>query len=158
FGVGIGITFFFGEEIIGFINSNTKLGSGLYDATRDQMMTDYVNQIDGTSLLIGADYQGTSIAQDYNNNPHSSYIRAHHIFGIFYLLLMILMPVVTIWRGHVLSVKLFSGLMLVLILLRSATEPLIFATIFDLFYFSICFVLAIKFSDADLRRQRIALP
>lgn len=157
FGVGIGATLAFGEDIIGFIDSNTKLGSGLFDMARAQMTMDYVRQIDGVSFLIGADYEGTSIAQEYNNNPHSAYIRAHHIFGFFYLLLMLLMPAAIMWKGHVLSIKLFAGLMLVLLLFRSATEPLLFPTVFDLFYFSICLVLARRFPDVALRRQRTAL-
>lgn len=132
----------FGEEILTFIEFNTKIGAGLEDEPREQIISDYIGKIDGLSLLIGADYRGTAIELDYFGNPHISYIRAHHIFGLPYLLVMLMLPLVLLWKGHAASVKIFCGVMLGLILFRSFTEPILFPTLFDLYYFAICFALS----------------
>ena len=140
--IGFGVYVAFGEEVVSFIEINTKIGAGLEDEPREQIISDYIGKIDGLSFLIGADYRGTAIELDYFGNPHISYIRAHHIFGLPYLLVMLSLPIVLLWKGHAVSVKIFCGLMLALILFRSFTEPILFPTLFDLYYFAICFALS----------------
>lgn len=131
----------YGDEISYFVEANTKIGSGLYDQHRDSIIKDYSRLIDEDSLLIltGADYKGTVIEADYNNNPHNSYIRAHHIFGLPYLMLMLCFPLLAFARLPG-SLRAYPLALLTVMLFRAATEPILFPTMLDVFYFAVCFV------------------
>lgn len=152
--VGVGVYVAFNEEIVTFIEINTKIGVGLEDEPRERIISDYLGKLDELSFLIGADYRGTTIDLDYFGNPHISYIRAHHIFGLPYLAVMLALPLVMLWQGHAVSVKVFCGLMLVLILFRAFTEPILFPTLFDLYYFAICFALSRRVPIPALRSSK----
>jgi hypothetical protein len=131
----------YGDQISYFVEANTKIGSGLYDQHRDAIIKDYSRLIDDDSLLIltGADYKGTVIEADYNNNPHNSYIRAHHIFGLPYLMLMLSFPLLAFarlpWR-----LRAYPLALVTVMLFRAATEPILFPTMLDVFYFAVCFL------------------
>jgi hypothetical protein len=130
-----------GEELAAFVETNTKIGAGLTDPHRELQIDEYLDRIDTTTLLTGADYRGTSIETAYNNNPHNAYIRAHHIFGLPYLLLMLGFPLLlTSWRLP-LGTLLYCGSLIGIVLLRAFTEPILFPTLLDLFYFAACFAL-----------------
>lgn len=131
----------YGDEISYFVEANTKIGSGLYDQHRDSIIKDYSHLIDEDSLLIvtGADYKGTVIEADYNNNPHNSYIRAHHIFGLPYLVLMLAFPLLALARLPA-KLRAYPLALITVMLFRAATEPILFPTMLDVFYFAICFV------------------
>lgn len=145
----------FGREIIEFFESYTKIGSGLYDDARTMIIRDYLNQIDIFTFVMGVNYDGTSIEQYFYGNPHNSYIRAHHIFGIGYLLIMLLMPLVLLRSGHTGKVKIFCSLMILIVLFRSFTETIIFPTPFDFYYFSIIFILCTKPSAHILKKSGV---
>jgi hypothetical protein len=130
----------YSDEIGLFLEANTKLGSGLYDFHRARIIDEYVNRLDGISLLIGADYWGTSIERVYNGNPHNSVIRAHHLFGIGYVLLVLAVPLLLMPHRLPLAATLYAGALLAVVLLRAFTEPVLFPTILDLFYFGSCLV------------------
>jgi hypothetical protein len=135
------------DTINTFIEVNTKIGSGLSDEPRKEIIADYLQKLDGAvPLLFGADYRGTSIEALYFGNPHNSYIRAHNIFGLPYLLCMLAWPLL-LDRRHLTGLsRFFVYLMLLLILVRSSTEPLLFPTLFDLYYFALCFALGLDLS------------
>jgi hypothetical protein len=138
-----GVYLAFQDEIDTFVQVNTKIGSGLDDEPRQEIIGDYLGKIDGAGpLLLGADYRGTSVETAYYGNPHNSYIRAHNIFGLPYLLVMLAWPLLLDRRHWPGARRLFVHLMLALVLARSFTEPLLFPTFFDLYYFALCFALA----------------
>ena len=130
------------DQIVDFIELNTKIGVGLEDEPRERIIRDYLNRIDAWHLVVGADYRGTAIEDDYFGNPHNSYIRAHHLFGLPYLLTMVLLPLFILRGDLAVSVKVFSVLIGLVILFRSFTEPILFPTLFDFYWFAICFALA----------------
>ncbi len=133
----------YSEEIDAFVQVNTKIGSGLEDKPRSEIMTDYMRKLDNAGpMLFGADYKGTSIDNSYFGNPHNSYIRAHNIFGLPYLLCILLWPLILDRRGWPLGSRIFVYTMIVVVLIRAFTEPLLFPTLFDFFYFALCFALA----------------
>ena len=132
----------FEEELVGFVETNTKIGVGLEDEPRERIIRDYLGRIDAWSLLVGADYRGTAIEDDYNGNPHNSYIRAHHLFGLPYVLTMLVFPIALMRAQTPFPVKVFSILMGGVVLFRSFTEPILFPTLFDFYWFAICFGLA----------------
>ena len=97
--------------------------------------------------------RGTMIAE-FNNNPHMSYIRAHHIFGLYYIMLIALVPFVLfsrVVRNHD-GVGLIVFIAILALLLRCASEPLLFPTLFDTFFFWRCMYVAIKiYQQEDIR-------
>ncbi|MGK5033750.1 hypothetical protein [Janthinobacterium sp. LB3P118] len=155
--LGLGAVFlvsiYFADNIVDFIEANTKIGSGLIDEPRQRILTDYMNKIDWASALTGADYEGTSIESDFNGNPHNSFVRAHHIFGALYLLSLAAFPLALLRRRLPLPVKAFAGSMLLIMLFRSATEPVLFPTIFDFYFFAFFFALSGKFLPHPLRNR-----
>lgn len=142
FVAGVVLAVHFAEQIEIFVNSNTKIGSGLFDAHRYSMINEYLAKIDAVTLWTGASYTGTSIVSEYNNNPHNSFIRAHYIFGLPYLALLFAMPVYLIHKAHSGSVKVYSAALWVVVMFRCSTEPILFPTLLDFFYFAVCFILA----------------
>lgn len=135
----IPVTYFQYEEDIQFVIDTTKLGAGLYDAHRERQFEDYKAGINAATLIVGATFDGTSIAMDYNGNPHNSYIRGHHIFGLIYLISIIFFPFLLL-SSRILSMQLIYPMILLLILLmRAITETILFPTMLDLFYFAVCF-------------------
>jgi hypothetical protein len=131
----------YSDEVINYIEANTKIGSGLYDEHRKLQISEYLGRIDAVTLFIGADYSGTRIETDYNNNPHNSYIRAHHIFGLPYLVLIFLLPVLFVSRPLAVGQRTYPLLMVFIMLFRAFTEPILFPTMLDLFFFAACFLL-----------------
>lgn len=137
-----GLAVAYGEQISLFVEANTKIGSGLYDRHRDAIIQDYSRKIDDDSLAIlaGAEYRNTVIELDYNNNPHNSYIRAHHIFGLPYLALMLLFPLLSSFRLPW-RLRAYPMALVAVMLFRAATEPILFPTMLDVFFFSVCFMM-----------------
>lgn len=132
----------YGELIADFVTVNTKIGSGLGDVHREAIIGEYLERIDAVTIWTGASYDGTSILSEYNSNPHNAYIRAHYIFGLPYLLLIFLLPLYLRVRRVPGPVATYSLAMFVIVLFRAFTEPLLFPTLFDFYYFAMCFALA----------------
>ncbi|MFT6716154.1 MAG: hypothetical protein ACJA0Q_000786 [Saprospiraceae bacterium] len=121
-----------------FFLSKTKFSSaGVKSSHREFMMNDYMNKINLTTFFQGAGYENTAITTYYHENPHNSYIRAHNIFGLPYLIIIFVMPFVTYFfykkRTHVL----FSFVLLMILSLRCFTEPNLFPSIMDFYYFAL---------------------
>lgn len=146
----VGLVFSAGRwesEVLDFVNSKTKIGSGVYDSNRMEMHSDYLSKIDGVTFFTGAGYEGTSIYYKYNGNPHSSYIRGHHIFGIFFLF-GIFFSLGYVWFSKVAaSLRFYVLSMIAVVMLRAATEPILFPTFLDVFYYCIVFSF-LEFSES----------
>jgi hypothetical protein len=122
-----------------FVEGHTKLGGGVYDSARASIIEEYLSRMDVFSLFVGEAFDGTAIDTQFRGNPHNSFIRAHHIFGLPYLLLFLLLPWCIFntrrkWREAV-----FLFLMFTVLVFRAATETIVFPTLLDLFFFAICF-------------------
>lgn len=136
------VALLYSDDIALFLEANTKLGGGLFDEARERILIDYVGRLDPLTVFSGGSYEGTSIVSDFRGNPHNSYIRAHHVFGLPYLAVLLMFPLVLAWSRQALTVKLFLGALLVAILFRASTEPLMFPTLFDFYFFALCFGLS----------------
>lgn len=125
------------ESIELFFLRYTKLSQGFSGDERLIAMNEYLRNMDIIGFLGGVDYSDTIIAEKLNNNPHNSFIRAHHNFGIFYVfsnfLLIFVAPVFFSNRS-----TLHFSILLVL-LFRIWTEPILLPTILDLYFFLIVF-------------------
>lgn len=152
----IGLIFSAGRwesEILDFVNSKTKIGSGIYDSNRMEMHGDYLSKIDGVTFFTGASYEGTSIDDKYNGNPHSSYIRGHHIFGILFLF-GICFSLVFVWFSNVaISLRIYVLSMIAVVVLRAATEPILFPSFLDVLYYCIVFSF-LEFSEGRGSNER----
>lgn len=107
---------------------------GLSDPHRASMLDDYMGKLDGWSVLFGTDYFGTSIDALYGGNPHNSYIRLHSYYGIVGLCLVLLSPLVILAANKSALVKYAALVLVLLVLLRATTEPILFPTALDFLY------------------------
>ncbi len=127
------------DTFLSFVELETKFAQGFEDLHRDQIHKDYLGKIDAYTFFTGADFSNTSIQNEYNNNPHSSLIRAHHLFGILYLgsvVFCVLLVLLSKRRG----VRfLFIGLLIFIVFLRGLSEPLLFPTPMDFLFFLLLF-------------------
>jgi hypothetical protein len=142
------------DAVISYLEANTKLGSGFYDASRASILEAYLGKLDGWTLVWGADYRGTGVDEYYLGNPHNSFIRAHHLFGFFYLVIIFLAILWVFSRNILFAMKLFGSASLLILLFRSFTEPILFPTLLDVFFFGMCLLLgrANRTSEVPLAR------
>ena len=132
------------EEINFFFTYKTKFSAGLVDDSRSLIIKTYLSLLDLPSFFAGVDYSGTLIDTQFGGNPHNTFLRAHRIFGLFYLLFIIFAPIVFILNNtKKMEILLYLSLIGVLYF-RLFSEPIVAPTIFDAYYFSICFILLSK--------------
>lgn len=124
------------DSISSFIFENTKLGSGIFDVERYIINTDYWSRINGINILIGVDYKNTVIERFYNGNPHNTFIRAHNIFGIFYLASIGAAILFTFVKRSLDTRDVFIGTLILIMLSRAFTETFLFPTPLDAMFFA----------------------
>lgn len=129
-----------GDEFFEWIMRYTKLSVGLVDTNRLEIWGDYWGKIDGLTLLLGADYEGTVIESKYNGNPHIAYIRTHSFFGLPLTTLALLSPWLVVFARKTFSAKVVFFTFISLAALRAFSEPIFFPTLLDYFYFSYFFI------------------
>lgn len=131
------------------VESRTKLGGGVYDPARATIIREYVHNMDGTGFFVGMGFDGTAIDTKFRGNPHNSFIRAHHIFGLPYLLVFLALPWLIFSPGRRWSASVYLFMMFSVLVFRAATETIVFPTLLDVFFFAICFACL---RDAAIRR------
>lgn len=145
-----GLTFFLNsnsENIIMLENieeglNNTNFNQGYTDEARIGMMDEYLSKLDFYNFFMGASYKDTSIENYFASNPHNSFIRLHSYYGIFgiIVLLMVICSILIVNKNK--SVKFTLLVLLALLLFRSYTEPILFPSALDLFFL---FMIALYF-------------
>ncbi|MCA5004090.1 hypothetical protein [Sphingobacterium bovistauri] len=129
------------EQVTYFIESKTKLSQGMVDQARSDMINVYLSRMDFPAIFIGADYDNSVIETKYGGNPHNSFIRAHHIFGLFYLAFITIIPLFLVLKIKENWKKLILWMLFGILFFRVFSEPLIWPTVFDFYYFSICIIM-----------------
>jgi len=124
-----------GPDIFDLVKRFTKLSVGLADTSRFMVVKEYLLKIDPISLITGADYTGTIIEDRYGGNPHIAFIRAHALLGLPYLMVILATPFIFLLSGRHFASSLVFFAFSCLAMLRCTVEPLMFPTLFDLFYF-----------------------
>ncbi len=127
------------ESINEFIISKTKLGSGLEDIERQKILNDY-SKMNIFEFFFGRTYSMTSIDQNNFGNPHNSFIRIHHCYGIFGIIYFLFWTI----KSMIVSTKTILNLLILLFFgvgffLRIFTEIIFFGTIMDIFFFTLIF-------------------
>ncbi|PJJ78981.1 hypothetical protein CLV77_3140 [Brevirhabdus pacifica] len=125
----------FYDLAVWYLANATKLSAGLVDYARAEMWEAYVDKLDFLSILIGADFELTVIEATYNGNPHSSLIRAHHFFGLPYLVLILFLCVAIPLSTRGAGARLLNTVFYLVILMRIVSEPSLFPTPLDLFFY-----------------------
>lgn len=124
-----------GLGIADSVVAQTKLAAGLYDEARARMIMEYLGRLNGWTLFVGAPYDGSGIQTQFHGNPHNSLIRAHHIFGLPYVALVLITPLLVLAGSLEMRTRLFIAIMLALAILRGLTETILFPSVLDVFYF-----------------------
>lgn len=127
-------------ELLDYVSRYTKLSVGVSDSNRAAILDAYMAKINPFTFFFGTDYSGTPIDFRYEGNPHISYIRLHSFFGIFALLMAIFSPAIIFFAKGGWILKLPILFFIGLALLRAATEPILFPTLLDVFFFSMFFM------------------
>lgn len=138
------------DQLSYYIENKTKLSRGMVDEGRSDMLNEYISKLDSTYLLVGASYEGTVIETRYGGNPHSSFIRAHHVFGVFYLLFVIITPLFLVFKIRKLWKRIIVWMLFGIFYFRAFSEPVIWPTVFDFYYFSVCFIML---KDYNVKRE-----
>lgn len=136
----ISLLYQYSDALLSSIELETKFAQGFSDSHRDQIHRDYLGKIDLLTFFTGADFSNTTIQSEYNNNPHSSLIRAHHMFGILYVVAIIFVTLFGAFAARGKNNFLLLGLFILIIIARSLSEPILFPTPMDFFFFLLIFV------------------
>lgn len=134
-----GLTWY-GNDLVDLLNDHTKLGVGLADVNRMEIWEQYLGKVDAWTFVFGADYSETVIETIRHGNPHISYIRTHALFGLPATLLALLSPLFVFMSRKTWSSKIVFFTFLAMAALRAASEPILFPTLLDLYYFSFFFL------------------
>lgn len=129
------------DSIVDLFNRYSKLSQGLEDYSRTEALKQYLNKIDIISFFIGADYRSTIIDNELSGNPHNSFIRAHHNYGILYIVFILFLFGLSVFIGKGIKKHILYGSLMLVLLFRIWTEPILFPTIFDFYFFSIVFLI-----------------
>jgi hypothetical protein len=87
FGMILMSVFFIPDDFFVDLIAGTRLIHGFEDDTRSAMISEYFQELDARGLVFGQSYDTSGLIMSYGGNPHNSFIRAHHLFGILPLLL-----------------------------------------------------------------------
>ena len=131
----------FYSDIELFFLRYTKLSHGFSGDERVVAMNEYMDKLDIITFFTGADYHDTIINDKLNGNPHNSFIRGHHNFGIFYIINVLLLMFIPVSIERQRSKRLIYFVLSIILLFRMWTEPILSPTILDYFFYMIYFSL-----------------
>lgn len=123
------------NDLYEYLTRFTKLSVGISDFNRSTILSEYISVIDPYTFFFGAEYRGTIIDYQYKGNPHISFIRTHSFFGMFAMLMALLSPFLVLFARGKWTLKLPIFFFVALAVARAASEPILFPTLLDVFYF-----------------------
>jgi hypothetical protein len=118
----------------------TRLRYGLEDQSRLVMLYQYSSSLTLWDVFAGGTYGQSPSILRFDGNPHNSFINAHYLFGLPYLLLL----------GGIVGLALFQsarwptrrwyeGALLSFYVVRAAVDTIAFPTILDFVFFYLVF-------------------
>lgn len=138
--VGFGFILLNLDVLFAFLEVRTKALHGIVDPYRNRIMIEYISSVKWWQVFVGGEFKDTVISSLYDNNPHIAFIRSHAYMGIFYTIFVLLSPLIFLLktRSYLDSVVFF--VFSLFLLLRAFSEPILFPTALDFFYYLIfCF-------------------
>jgi hypothetical protein len=112
----------------------TQFGQGYSDEARTSINKEYISNLDPWKFLFGSSYKNTSIEKYFGGNPHNSFIRLHSYYGIFGIIVLFFLFISILIAKRNASVKFVLFGLLLLLLFRAFTEPILFPSSLDLFF------------------------
>jgi hypothetical protein len=128
------------EYLIDSLFVYTKLSVGLDDQNRIEILEEYMGKIDFYTFFFGASYEGTVIEYKMAGNPHISYIRTHSFFGLPLTIIAAVSPLFVLFYTKKFADKFVFIVFIALAAFRAASEPILFPTLLDYFYFTFFFL------------------
>jgi hypothetical protein len=122
--------------------NKTQFGQGYTDEARLGMNAEYISNLDTWNFFFGSSYKNTAIEKYFGGNPHNSFIRLHSYYGIFGIMVLLMVTVSILIAKKEKSIKFTMLVLLLLLLFRAYTEPILFPSALDLFFF---FMIALYF-------------
>lgn len=114
--------------------NRTQFGQGYTDEPRILMRDEYLSNLNIWKVLFGSSYENTAIEKYFGGNPHNSYIRLHSFYGIFGLMVLFAIIVSILIANRDRSIKIIFVGLLILLLFRAYTEPILFPSSLDFFF------------------------
>ena len=106
---------------------------GFESSEREYLMNSYFDKLDFNHILLGVKSH-TYPFINFNNNFHNSILLAHANFGIGFILILIFVFYRLIQKNHLLL-----KVLLILLLLRSLSDTVLFVKSFDFVFFFLLF-------------------
>jgi hypothetical protein len=138
---------------LNFGGSATEAGIYTKDATGASTTSGSLlwdSNLDYWKFFFGSSYEKTLIDKYYDGNPHNSFIRMHSYYGIFGLIVLFFLLITIAISNRKASLKLVLFGLLLLLLFRAYTEPILFPSSLDLFFL---FMIALFFRKKYLVSQ-----
>jgi hypothetical protein len=140
--VVIGLFFYFSSntETITLVENiedglnQTQFGQGYTDEARTSINNEYISNLDPWHFLFGSSYNNTSIEKYFGGNPHNSFIRLHSYYGIFGIIVLLNLLISILIAKRNATIKFVLLGLLLLLLFRAYTEPILFPSSLDLFF------------------------
>ena len=117
----------FFEQLV-LIYEASKFASKSVDSPRWEMWHSYINAMDLKGFLFGVGYECCSTIRYYDDNPHNSFINLHHTYGLLPLLCILLLAIISLWRGSI-----YYRVLLLIVLLRLSFDKIALFSYFDIF-------------------------
>ena len=114
--------------------TQTQFGQGYNDEARTSINKEYISNLDYWKFLFGSSYKNTSIEFYFGGNPHNSFIRLHSFYGIFGIIVLFFLLISILIAKSNASLKFVLFSLLLLLLFRAYTEPILFPSSLDLFF------------------------
>ena len=114
--------------------NQTQFGQGYTDEARNSINKEYISNLDFWKFFFGSSYKNTSIEKNFGGNPHNSFIRLHSYYGIFGIIVLFFLLISILIAKRNASVKFVLFGLLLLLLFRAYTEPILFPSSLDLFF------------------------
>ena len=122
-----------------YLNSYTKIGAGIIDYHRELINSYYFSKLDLGNFFYGVPIKGTLIETTYNGNLHSSFLRAHHLFGALYIISIIFVIFKSVAMRQGFMEKFIFFILTSVVLFRAFSEPIIFPTALDILFYTMLF-------------------
>jgi len=114
--------------------NKTQFGQGYNDEARTGINKEYISNLNSWKFIFGSSYQNTSIEKYFDGNPHNSFIRLHSFYGVFGIIFLFFLLISILIAKRNASIKFVLLGLLLLLLFRAYTEPILFPSSLDLFF------------------------
>lgn len=132
------------DFVYAYLASSTKAFHGISDPYRERIFSEYVQGLSWWQLFLGGTYEGTVINIQYDDNPHIAFVRSHAYMGLFYTLIVLFSPFVLFVFKARLRLKFVFFSFIAVFIFRALSEPIVFPTTLDFYYFLILWVFVRK--------------